>query len=101
MTESIHIEIDLSNLGETIKRILQGGDAFTKNPLATIAAKAIEQSKPAIEAVVKRIAAEFVASDDLANTVRSIYRDALHGEAARMGRNAARAIVNAKPEAAQ
>lgn len=66
------------------------------NPLVRLIAAAIQAEADSIGTRVRNITQEFVASDEFAKRIKAVYRDALLGEAARMGRNAARAMVNAQ-----
>lgn len=80
--------------------LTRSGGTLSANPLAGLIAKAIEAEAESIATRVRNITQEFVASNEFAQRIRAVYRDALLGEAARMGRNAARAAVNA-PEVAR
>lgn len=97
--DDITIKIDSETLAECVRKVLSAApNILGGNPLAKVIAKALEDSAPTIHAKVQSVLREFVASPELERNMRAIYRDALHGEAARMGRNAARAMVNAQPE---
>lgn len=99
MADTIKIEIDPVALAAAVQRVLEARPgAFTPNPMAVAIVKAIAEAEPAIAAKVRGILAAFVVSPDLEQRMLAIFRDALHGEAARMGRNAARALVNEKTE---
>lgn len=81
---NITLTIRGEDLAAAVTKILsREPSALGGNPLAKLVVDALT---------------EFVASDEFARSIRAIYRDALRGEASRMGVNAARAAVNAKEE---
>lgn len=93
----ITIRISHDDLAEAVARILsRSGSSLHGNPLPGLLAQAIEAEADSIRTRVRNVTQEFVASDEFAKRIRAVYRDALLGEAARMGRNAARAAVNAQ-----
>lgn len=95
----MNITIDEVALAASVQKILVApSNHMLGNPLATIVADAITAAAPALRTRIDNVTREFVASDEFAKRIRQVYRDALLGEASRMGRNAARAAVNAKPD---
>ncbi len=95
----ITVKIEVEAVAQCVQRILSlGPSSLGGNPLAKIVAESIADAAPAIRTKVQSILAAFVASPEMERNLRAIYRDAMYGEAARMGRNAARAMVTAKPE---
>lgn len=97
MTDPIVIKLSVDDLTASINKILcRDSSILSGNPLAHIVVDAIKEASPRIAQVVRNITAEFVASDEFAKKIRAIYREAICGEASRMGVNAARAAVNAK-----
>ena len=97
----IMIRIAHDDLADAISKVLtRSGGALSGSPLPALIATAIQQQAEIIRTRVLNITQEFIASDEFAKHIHTVYRDALIGEAARMGRNAARAAVNA-PEVAR
>ena len=93
----ITIRIAHDDLAEAITKVLgRAGSSLHSNPLPGLIAQAIEAEADSIRTLVRNITQELVASDQFAKRIRGVYCDALLGEAARMGRNAARAAVNAQ-----
>jgi len=95
--QDITLHLSVTALVEALHQILmRPSNLLGGNPLCQIVAKAVTDAAPRIASVVNGITTEFVASDEFARRIRQVYRDALLGEASRMGVNAARAAVNAK-----
>ena len=93
--DPIKIELDIDTLTASICRILSASSAALHgNPLAKCVSDGLTAAGPAIRARVDRIIAEFTDSDEFARRVRQVYRDAVIGEAARIGKGAARAIIH-------
>ena len=93
--EPIKIEIDFDTLTTGICRMLSAKiNALHGNPLAKSVEEGLIAAGPTIRARVDKIIAEFTDSDEFARRVRQVYRDAVLGEAARIGKGAARAIVH-------
>ena len=98
-TNKIAIELDVDALSAAIaKQLVVEPGHFAKNPLTKIVADAIIAKAELLAKTINDIAAGFIASEEFARRIRGIYRDALCGEAARMGRNAARVAINAKDD---
>jgi hypothetical protein len=91
----ITIRISSEDLADAVCKVLTRTGTFAANPLPNLIAKAIDEQAVSILTRVQNITQEFVSSNEFAQRIRAVYRDALLGEAARMGRNAARAAVNA------
>ena len=88
-------------LADAVCKVLtRSNGPLSGNPLPALIAKAIDEQADSIRTRVQNITQEFVASNEFAQRIRAVYRDALLGEAARLGRNAAKAAVNA-PEVAR
>lgn len=97
MNTNITIALNTQDLGDAVAKIItRDSRHLGGSPLPQLVADAITKQSAAISATVDRIVAEFTGSDEFARQIRAIYRDALCGEAARMGRNAAKAAINAK-----
>ncbi len=95
----ITININTDELAESVSKVLLGRPGLLgQNPLVRIVATSIEKAEPAIRDRVQTLLSEFVSSPEFRDNMLAIYRDAMYGEASRLGRNAARAMVTAKPE---
>lgn len=93
----ITIRLPVETIVSSVQAILSlAPNSLGGNPLCAIIANAIKESAPQITKTVQRVTSEFVASEEFAKRIRQVYRDALIGEASRMGVNAARAAMNAK-----
>lgn len=93
--EPIKIELDIDTLTAGICRMLSANaSTLHGNPLTKCVADGLIAAGPTIRARVDKIIAEFTDSDEFARRVRQVYRDAVLGEAARIGKGAARAIVH-------
>lgn len=93
----IEIQLDTADLSESIKKIFNSSsNSLTRNPLAAILAECITNAGDSIRQTIDRVTREFIESEEFSNRIKQIYKDAFNSEAARLGRNAARAVVNSK-----
>lgn len=93
----IDLQLNVDDIAAAVRDILsKSSNALSRNPLPSIIAECITNQGDLIRATVDKVTREFIGSDEFARRVRQVYRDAMLGEATRMGVNAARAAVNAR-----
>lgn len=93
----IELQLNAEDLAASVQHILaHSRNTLIRNPLPAIVAECVTNNADLIRSTVDKVTREFLGSAEFAQRIRQVYRDAMLGEAARMGRNAARAAVNAK-----
>lgn len=93
----IELQININDLAHAVENVLKmSPNALFRNPLPNIIAECVTNAGDMIRSTVDKLTKEYIESDEFAQRIKQVYREALMNEAARLGRNAARAAVNAK-----
>jgi hypothetical protein len=96
MNNKIEILLDSQELADAIQKVLSRTNSIGVNPLSALMVESINEAAPRIKAKLTQILNDFISSESFEKKLREVYKDAFIGEAARMGRNAAKAIINEK-----
>jgi len=92
----ITIVLNVEELTACVQKLLSQ-TSLHANPLAKILATAVQDAAPRISERVMKTLDDWLTSQEFERRMREVYRDAFLGEASRLGRNAARAVVMEKP----